>query len=243
MSAQTFGASRFGRVILIRVSQDIQDVAIYARVSTRDRQEVANQLRELRAYCRKQRWRIVGEYVDRDSGGRADRPQFRRLFADAHQRKFDLVLFWALDRFSREGVLRTLTYLNDLESAGVGFKSYAEQYIDSSGLFKEAILAILATLAKQERIRLSERVKAGLDRARAEGKRLGRPKLPDATITEIRRLHRQGISKREITRRVRYIDTKGRRRKIGWGSVRRALPGGAENLPRPSNTLKSGRTM
>jgi DNA invertase Pin-like site-specific DNA recombinase len=151
----------------------IEKVAIYARVSTRDRQETENQLRELRAYCRKQDWTVVGEYVDRESGGTANRPQFRRLFQDAHQRKFDLVLFWALDRFSREGVLRTLTYLNELEAAGVQFKSYAERYIDSSGLFKEAILAILATLAKQERIRLAERVKAGLDRARAEGKRLG----------------------------------------------------------------------
>ena len=103
-----------------------------------------------------------------------------------------MVLFWALDRFSREGVLRTLTYLNDLESSGVEFKSYAERYIDSSGLFKEAILAILATLAKQERIRLSERVKAGLDRARSEGRRLGRPKLPDSVITEIRQASSSG---------------------------------------------------
>jgi DNA invertase Pin-like site-specific DNA recombinase len=201
----------------------IQKVAIYARVSTRDRQETENQLRELRAYSHKQGWQIVGEYVDHESGGKADRPQFRRLFEDAHRRKFDMVLFWALDRFSREGVLRTLTYLNDLESSGVEFKSYAERYIDSSGLFKEAILAILATLAKQERIRLSERVKAGLDRAKSEGRRLGRPKLPDSAIAEIRQLHRQGISKREISRRVKYVDASGRKRLVGWGSVRRVL--------------------
>jgi DNA invertase Pin-like site-specific DNA recombinase len=205
----------------------IHDVAIYARVSTRDRQETENQLRELRAYSQKQGWRVVGEYVDRESGGKADRPQFRRLFDDAHRRKFDMVLFWALDRFSREGVLRTLTYLNDLELSGVEFKSYAERYIDSSGLFKEAILAILATLAKQERIRLSERVKAGLDRARSEGRRLGRPRLPERVIAEIQKLHRQGISKREIARRVRYIDGAGRRRLVGWGSVRRVLADGS----------------
>lgn len=206
-----------------RNMDQIQNVAIYARVSTRDRQEVENQLRELRAYSQKQGWKIVGEYVDHESGGKADRPQFRRLFDDAHKRNFDMVLFWALDRFSREGVLRTLTYLNDLESSGVEFKSYAERYIDSSGLFKEAILAILATLAKQERIRLSERVKAGLDRARSEGKRLGRPKLPDSAISEIKQLHRQRISKREIARRVRYVDASGRKRSVGWGSVRRIL--------------------
>ncbi len=88
--------------------KEIQHVAIYARVSTRDRQEASNQLRELRALCRKQGWRIVGEYVDRESGGKPDRPQFRHPFDDAHRRKFDLVVFWVLDRFSREGVLRTL---------------------------------------------------------------------------------------------------------------------------------------
>jgi DNA invertase Pin-like site-specific DNA recombinase len=210
-------------ILTPRLMDQIQKVAIYARVSTRDKQETENQLRELRAYSKKQGWRIVGEYVDHESGGKADRPQFHKLFEDAHKRKFEMVLFWALDRFSREGVLRTLTYLNDLESSGVEFKSYAEQYIDSSGLFKEAILAILATLAKQERIRLSERVKAGLDRARSEGRRLGRPKLPISVIVEIKQLHQRGISKREISRRVRYNDGFGKRRLVGWGSVRRVL--------------------
>lgn len=203
--------------------EGIQTVAIYARVSTRDRQETENQLRELRVFIEKQGWRIVGEYVDRESGGKADRPEFKRLFDDAHRRKFDLVLFWALDRFSREGVLKTLNYLHDLETAGVEFKSYTERYLDSSGLFKEAILAILATLAKQERIRLSERVKAGLERAKSQGRRLGRPKLPEAVIAEIRELFAQGISKREICRRVYYLDSFGHKRRVSWGSVRRAL--------------------
>ena len=201
----------------------VENVAIYARVSTRDRQDSDNQLRELRKFCRKQGWKVFREYVDRESGGSASRPEFRRLFDDAHHRKFDMVLFWALDRFSREGVLKTLNYLSELESVGVQFRSYMERYIDSSGIFKEAILAILATLAKQERIRLSERVRAGLDRARAEGKTIGRPKLPPATVTEIRRLYAGGVSKREISRRVRYLDGNGRRHKIGWGSVRRVL--------------------
>lgn len=203
----------------------IELVAIYARVSTRDRQETENQLRELRRFCQKQHWTIVREYVDRESGGSATRPEFRRMFDDAHQRKFDLVLFWALDRFSREGVLKTLNYLSDLESTGVQFKSYMERYIDSSGIFKEAILAILATLAKQERIRLSERVKAGLDRARAAGKTIGRPHLPVAVIRQIQDLHAAGLSQRTIARQIRYVDQRGRRRRVGWGSVRRAVAG------------------
>ena len=201
----------------------IEQVAIYARVSTRDRQETENQLRELRKFCEKQGWKIADEYVDHESGANANRPEFRRLFTDAHQRKFDMVLFWALDRFSREGVLKTLNYLSDLESSGVQFKSYMERYVDSSGIFKEAILAILATLAKQERLRLSERVKAGLARARADGKVIGRPQLPKATIHEIRSLYAAGLSKREVSRRVRYVDHRGKRCLVGWGSVRRIL--------------------
>jgi DNA invertase Pin-like site-specific DNA recombinase len=205
------------------MENQIEQVAIYARVSTRDRQETENQLRELRKFCEKQGWKIADEYVDHESGGNANRPEFRRLFSDAHQRKFDMVLFWALDRFSREGVLKTLNYLSDLESAGVQFKSYMERYVDSSGIFKEAILAILATLAKQERLRLSERVKAGLARARADGKVIGRPQLPEATIQEIRSLYASGLSKREVARRVRYVDHRNKRCLVGWGSVRRIL--------------------
>lgn len=205
------------------MENQIEHVAIYARVSTRDRQETENQLRELRTFCQKQGWKIAGEYVDRESGASATRPEFCRLFDDAHHRKFDMVLFWALDRFSREGVLKTLNYLSELESAGVQFKSYMERYVDSSGIFKEAILAILATLAKQERLRLSERVKAGLARARADGKVIGRPQLPQATMQEIRSLYASGLSKREVARRVRYVDHRGRRCRVGWGSVRRIL--------------------
>ncbi len=151
-------------------------VALYARVSTSNGQDTTNQLRQLRAYCRKKGHKIVGEYVDRQSGGDADREQFQRLLADANQRKFDLILFWALDRFSREGVLRTLQYLQMLDGAGVGWKSLTEQYLDSAGIFKDAIISIMATLAKQERLRMSERILAGLERAKAQGRQLGRPK-------------------------------------------------------------------
>lgn len=200
-------------------------VAIYARVSTRDKQEAANQLRELRSFCQKQSWRVAHEYVDRESGAKAERAEFRNLFADANQRKFDLVLFWALDRFSREGVLKTLQYLTELESVGVEFKSYTERYLDSTGMFRDAILAILATLAKQERLRLRERVLAGLARAREQGRVGGRPRLPVPALAEIRKLAREGVSKRKIAGRVMYTDRKGRRRKVGWGTVLRAVGG------------------
>ncbi len=114
-------------------SSDIQTVAIYARVS-KDDQEALNQLAELRRYCEKQNWRVFAEYIDEQSGGTDKRPRFQQMFEDARRRKFDLVLFWALDRFSREGTLPTFRHLERLNHAGVKFKSYTEQYIDSAGV-------------------------------------------------------------------------------------------------------------
>lgn len=152
-------------------------VAIYSRVSVSDgRQDAENQAIELRRYCARQRWTVHKEYVDEVSGATAQRPAYRELFSDAYQRRFDLVLFWALDRFSREGALATLQALQQLTSYGVGWKSMTEEYLDSAGVFKEAIISIMATLAKQERVKISERTKAGLERARAQGKKLGRPR-------------------------------------------------------------------
>jgi DNA invertase Pin-like site-specific DNA recombinase len=90
---------------------------------------------------------------------------------------FDLVLFWALDRFSREGVLETLNQLQRLSSYGVNWRSYQESYFDSCGPFKDVVVSLMATLAKQERLRISERTKAGLQRARTAGTVLGRPGL------------------------------------------------------------------
>ena len=87
-------------------------VALYARVSTRDKgQDTENQLSQLRAFVATQGWTVAHEYVDRATGKHSDREQFQRLFEDTSRRKFDLVLFWSLDRFSREGVLETLNHL------------------------------------------------------------------------------------------------------------------------------------
>jgi DNA invertase Pin-like site-specific DNA recombinase len=153
-------------------------IVLYARVSTKDKgQDTRNQLAQLRDFSAKQEWAIVHEYVDQASGKTADRPQFKALMAAASRHEFDLVLFWSLDRFSREGVLETLQHLQTLTSYGVGWKSFTEQYLDSCGIFRDAVLSILATIAKQERIRLSERTVAGLERARKQGRIGGRPKV------------------------------------------------------------------
>lgn len=166
---------------------------MYGRVST-DRQETQNQITQLREFASTQGWTIVREYVDVASGKSGDRQQFKALFAAAAKHEFNLVLFWGLDRFSREGVFETLKHLQTLTSYGVGFRSFTEQYLDSCGMFKDAVISILAVVAKQERVRLSERTLAGLARARAQGRVGGRPKV----VCDVRKLHRLRASGKSL---------------------------------------------
>lgn len=180
-------------------------ICLYGRVST-DRQETRNQLSQLREFAAKQGWKIVCEFVDIASGKSSDRRQFKALFAAASRREFDLVLFWSLDRFSREGVFETLKHLQTLTGYGVGYRSFTEQYLDSCGMFRDAVISILAVIAKQERVRLSERTLAGLARARAQGRVGGRPKV----VCDVRKLHRlraSGQSLASIGRECRLSKT------------------------------------
>ena len=179
--------------------------AIYARVSTKDgRQDTENQLRQIRDFAASQKWTIVHEYVDKASGKRSDREQFQKMFAGASRREFDILLFWSLDRLSREGTVETLNHLQRLSSYGVNYRSFTEQYLDSTGIFKEAVIGILAAVAKQERIRLSERTLAGLERARAQGRIGGRPKAEDNpnTFQAVHSLRQQGKSIRAIASKL-----------------------------------------
>jgi len=154
-------------------------VAIYARVSTTDKgQDPENQLIQLREWCATCGHTIVNEYVDFQSGRKAEREQFNLLFADAHQGEFDLVLFWALDRFSREGMIPTIDHLQRLASYGVSFHSFTEPHLATDNeLVRNILLALLASLAKVEAQKISERTKAGMARARAKGKHIGRPAI------------------------------------------------------------------
>ncbi len=177
-------------------------VAIYVRVSRADKgQETQNQERELRAFCRKHGWKIHAVYRDEASGKNGDRPQFQRLFEDAHRRKFDLVLFWALDRFSRAGTRETLNYLQHLTDAGVEWKSFTEPHIASAGPLGELVIAMLSTFAKLERERIRERTLAGLETARLKGKHIGRPKAV-FDREKVQRLRQRGLSVREIAKKL-----------------------------------------
>jgi DNA invertase Pin-like site-specific DNA recombinase len=174
--------------------------AIYSRVST-NRQEVENQLVQLREFARVMGWQVVVEYVDQVSGKHSDRPEFQRMFQDASQRKFDILLFWSLDRLSREGALETLQHLNRLTGYGIQWRSLTEQYLDSTGIFREAVISILAVIAKQERIRLSERTRAGLEQARRKGKILGRPRA-NVSADQVRQLRAEGLSWSAVANRL-----------------------------------------
>ena len=152
-------------------------IAIYSRVSTSE-QDVNNQLRALRDYARAMGYEIVKEYKEIASGKSSRREQFRRMMEDARQRKFDLLLIWSLDRFSREGILKTLAYIKELRKNGVALKSLRESWVDTSDEYMaELLIAIFSWVAEQERRRISERTKEGLKKAKNVGKR-GKDKKP-----------------------------------------------------------------
>jgi len=177
-------------------------VAIYARVST-DKQDNANQLEQLQEFASKQGWEIVTEYKDTASGsGRRTRPQFDAVMLAASQRKFDLLLFWALDRLSREGIVKTLGYLEQLRTWGCGWRSYTQPFLDTGNEMTNGIvLSVLAAVAKQERITLSERTKAGLQRARRAGKQLGR-RAVQVDVKTAHRLRAEGLGVRGIAKKL-----------------------------------------
>jgi len=185
-------------------------VAIYSRISTRDHgQDAENQLAALRAWAAAAGHQIVHEYIDEGvsgSAGAAQRPQLAAMLLAAHQRQFDVLACWALDRLSREGMVATVGYLDALNRAGVGFHSHTEPALCTTNkdeFSRGLMVAIMSALAKAERTRISERTIAGLDRVRAKGVRLGRPGLDDATRARIVALAGEGLSSYAIGKRLR----------------------------------------
>jgi DNA invertase Pin-like site-specific DNA recombinase len=175
-------------------------IAVYARVSTKDKgQDTANQLHQLRDFA-EQHGTIYKVFTDQESGGKADRSQFKALLLEAYQKKFDLVVFWRLDRFSREGALATLQYLKEPASHGVKFKSFTEPYLDSLGPFGDVIVSMLATIAAQDLIKISENTKAALAKKKAAGVKLGTPGKSQEQVEQIRRLKGGGISNYAIAK-------------------------------------------
>jgi DNA invertase Pin-like site-specific DNA recombinase len=167
-----------------KLISDKQTVALYGRVSLDEQekerfQDPENQLVPLRQYCQMQGFEVYKEYIDKDSGANPNRLAFRAMLTDAHQGKFKTIICWKLDRFSREPMLSTLSYLRDLQRKGVAVKSLTESWLDTSSdnPMSEVVLAVMAWAAAEERRKISERTKAGIQRLRNIGQwHGGRPK-------------------------------------------------------------------
>ena len=170
--------------------------AIYARVSTTNGQDPEMQLRELREYCQRRGWKLVGEYIDVGiSGAKEKRPQLDRMMADAHRRRFDAVVVWKFDRFARS-VSHLLRALETFKALGIEFVSLSEQ-MDTSTPTGKMVFTVLGAVAELERSLIAERVRAGLRNARAKGKRLGRPRKA-VDRTKIATLRSQGCGWKKI---------------------------------------------
>jgi len=155
--------------------EQVSRVAIYARVSTANNgQDPMVQTRELEEYCQRRGWEVAGGYVDTGVSGTKDsRPQLNRLMADAHQRRFDAILVWKLDRFGRS-LRHLVNALAELEALGVAFVSLRDN-LDLTTPAGRLMFQIIGAMAEFERSLIVERVKAGMRNARAKGKRIGRP--------------------------------------------------------------------
>jgi len=176
-------------------------VAIYARVSTVDKgQDPETQLLVLREYAARRAYVIVGEYVDYASGTREDRPQYQALFAAARRRQVDIVLVWRYDRFARS-TQALVQALKEFQSLGVDFISYQEN-IDTTTPQGEMIFTVMASLAQFESTLMSERVKAGMARAKAQGKRISRSPIAKGMQVRIAELHAQGTSLHQISKQL-----------------------------------------
>jgi DNA invertase Pin-like site-specific DNA recombinase len=183
-------------------------VGLYARVSTQDQQTLPLQIRAMREYAAKRGWTIITQVKEVGSGS-SQREQRQTLIAAARRREIDVVLVWRLDRWGRS-VADLVSTLQELQYLGVGFVSLTEA-LDLTTPAGRAMAGLLSVFAEFERDILRERVRAGLDHARQQGKRLGRPPSAAFKAVEARKLHRQGISKSEIARQLQISRTSVRR--------------------------------
>ena len=198
--------------------------APYGRVSTTDKdQDPETQMVPLREFVEAQGWQVYREYIDQaPATDLARRTAWRQLLDDASKRRIDLILVWRMDRAFRS-VLDAATTLERLRAWGVGLRSYSEPWLDTTSPFGEALYYITVAYAQLERGILRERVKAGMDRAKKQGKRIGRPRVSDrpgfnrrfGAILE--RLDAGEISRRKAAKELG----------IGYATLKRLIDGGS----------------
>jgi len=174
-------------------------VALYARVSTKNGQDPETQLLALRKYAQARELEIVETYVDvGQSGAKASRPELDRLMMDARRRKFNIVLVTRLDRLARS-LKQLITTLDELRELGISFVSLQEAF-DTSTSTGILLFQVVGAIAEFERSLIRERIALGLERARAQGKRIGRP-AARLDYDELQALREKGLSYRAIAKR------------------------------------------
>ena len=173
--------------------------AVYARVSTQD-QNPDTQLLELRTYAKARGLQVVQEFVDKESGAKEERPQLDKLWEMVRGSEVDSVLVWKFDRFARS-TKQLVDALAEFQHLGVDFISQTEQ-IDTSSPTGKAMFTMISAIAEFERSLISERIKAGLVRAKAQGKRIGQRPRPDSEKKQIMALRKQGLSYNAISKQT-----------------------------------------
>jgi DNA invertase Pin-like site-specific DNA recombinase len=174
-------------------------VALYARVSTLDKgQDPETQLVQLRQYAQARNFEVITEFIDYASGTSEDRTQYKLMMAAAKKRKIDVVLVWRYDRFARS-TQALVNALKEFQSLGIDFISYQEN-IDTTTPTGELIFHVMASLAQFESSLISQRVKAGMARAKAQGKHIARPPISKQMQEKIIELQREGVSMNKISK-------------------------------------------
>ena len=196
------------------MTHDRRRAAIYARVSTLNGQTPENQLMQLRGVAEKAGWVVVEEFVDHGiSGakGRDQRPAFDRLCRAATRREIDVVMAWSVDRLGRS-LQDLVAFLGDLQASDVDLYLH-QQGLDTTTPGGKALFQMMGVFAEFERAMMRDRIKAGLARARAQGKRLGRPPVPPEVEQAIRDARAEGKGMLKI----------GRELGVGTATVQRVL--------------------
>ena len=173
--------------------------AIYARVSTED-QTTDNQVFELEKVARRMGWEIGEVYTDTISGAKSKRPELDRLMQKVIRKEVDIIMVWSVDRLGRS-LQHLTTLLSDIHSKGVDLYLH-QQGIDTTTPSGKMMFQMCGVFAEFERSMVQERVKAGLERARANGKRLGRPPVPPIQIEKMRKLRAEGMTLTAIAKKT-----------------------------------------
>jgi DNA invertase Pin-like site-specific DNA recombinase len=207
-----------------------QRACLWLRVSTDNKgQDPELQRADLEGVCQQRGWEIVKVYeVEESALGKKPREQFQSMLEDARKGKFDILVVWSLDRFSREGEWSVSRIMAALQDWNIRFYSYNEPFLDTTGPFAGFLIPLFAWLARQESIRKGKAVRLGMDKARAKGKAIGRPVVVDRVDAGlVVRLRQDGRSWREIAKAHPVVKSaSGKRVRPSVGSIRRAYASG-----------------